>query len=152
MAVQDIVLDGFGSTGSVSLIVTSGFSSGADTPVVVEEPASGGWPYGYTFKRKKKKAVEEVEEKIEVNEIEHEHLTARLEKERKAKERLDSKARRSKAEQTALLKLNAGIAADMQAIEEMRRNYEELLTLRALELYVDTKRRKRNQLIAVTLA
>lgn len=40
MAVQDIVLGGFGSTGTASLIVTSGFSGGA--VVAVAEHTSGG--------------------------------------------------------------------------------------------------------------
>jgi len=59
MAVQDIVLDGFGSTGSVSLIITSGFSSQEE--IVIEAPpvgaGGGGWPSRIERKKKYKRQI-----------------------------------------------------------------------------------------------
>lgn len=57
--IQNVLLGGFGSTGSVSLIVTSGFSVGAAVPEVVAERAGGGrvfrhFPY---YEEKKKPVV-----------------------------------------------------------------------------------------------
>lgn len=69
MAIQDIVLDGFGSTGSVSLIITSGFQAGAAIPPVVSVPEtfSGGWehhPYRYRARKRLRFPWEEEEKKI----------------------------------------------------------------------------------------
>lgn len=133
---------------------TSAFSENAfyfDAVVVEESTVTGGWPDPW-YKRKKRRKVESIEEKIESQEIEIEDLKARINKELEQEEKLEAKARRDEADQKALLKLKVGIAADLQAIEEMRRIHDELLTLKWLEHYADTKRRKRNQIIAMLIA
>lgn len=56
--VQDIVLAGFGSTGSVSLIVTSGYESGA---AISSTELSGGWS---TWPIERQKTRKEREEEI----------------------------------------------------------------------------------------
>ena len=137
-------------------LLNLGFAAGlTDAPPVVEEPAettyTGGWP-SYDYRKKKRRQVEEIEDKIEAQEIEIADLEARVNKEREQQEKIEAKARRDKADKQALLRLKAGIAADLQIIEEMRRIHNELLTLKWLEHYADTKRRKRNQLIAIALA
>lgn len=123
----------------------------APEPEVDATTYTGGWP-SYGYRRKKRSPVEEIEEKIESQQIEIEDIQSRIAKERAQQEKIEAKARRDKADQTALLRLKAGIAADLQVIEEMRRIHDELLTLKALEQYADTKRRKRNQLTAILMA
>lgn len=151
MAVSNIIARGIGfSPGSVKYVVTAGFLAGAS--VAVEEITyTGGWPsYGYR-KRRKHKKIDEIEEKIESQEIEIDDTENKLRQERLKADRLEAKARRKKSEEQALIRLKAEIVADMQSIEEMRRIHDELLTLRYLEEYQDTKRRKRNQMIAVMM-
>ena len=61
MAVQDVVLAGFGSTGSVSLIVTSGYVSGSApvSPVVTVPQGGAGHPVYWQGKRRKAKLEEQ---------------------------------------------------------------------------------------------
>lgn len=136
-------------------LLNLGFAGGSTAvtpePEAEETQNPGGWP-SYGYRRKERRPVEEIEDKIESQEIEIEDLQLRIAKERAQQEKIEAKARRDKADQTALLKLKAGIAADLQVIEEMRRIHDELLTLKWLEQYADTKRRKRNQLTAILMA
>jgi len=66
MAVQDIVLAGFGSTGTVSLVVTSGYESGvAVIPSAVAIPSGGaGYPVYWQGKRRKAKLKERPNEHL----------------------------------------------------------------------------------------
>lgn len=60
MSAQDIVLAGFGSSGSVSLIVTSGYaSSTAPTPVSTIPTGGSGYPVYWQGKRRKRKLTDQ---------------------------------------------------------------------------------------------
>lgn len=151
---MSLSVDGFWKAGfwSTTFWADGFWFEGAYVPPVDDETQNpGGWP-SYGYRRKKRRPVEEIEEKIESQEIEIEDLQSRIAKERAQQEKIEAKARRDKADQTAILKLKAGIAADLQVIEEMRRIHDELLTLKWLEQYAETKRRKRNQLTAILMA
>jgi hypothetical protein len=114
-----------------------------------ESNNTGGWP-SYGYRRKKRKLVEEIDEKIEAQEVEIQDNEARLAKEKAEKDRIEAKARQSKRDKEILFNLSARIEADMQAIEAMRRVHDEMLTLRYLEEGEDRKRKRRN-LIAVLM-
>lgn len=62
--IQNVLLGGFGSTGSVSLIVTSGFSVGAEVPVVVVVPTDslGANDRHWRQRREKRRRVPTAEE------------------------------------------------------------------------------------------
>ena len=68
MAVQDIVLGGFGNSGSVELVVLSGFTGGIAKPVSVEVN-SGGWYIPPYRKRKRFKFDYEEEEERKAAEL-----------------------------------------------------------------------------------
>jgi len=109
----------------------------------------GGWPsYG---KRRKRRRVEEVEEKIEAQQAEIEDKSEQLRKEQLELERFESGKRLKKAEQDAKARLLAQIAADVSAIEEMRRIHDELRTLLYLEELEYRNQRRRNQHRAVMM-
>lgn len=131
-------------------LLNLGFAGGGDASPAVEEETTvtGGWP-SYGYRRKKKKRIDEVEEKIESQEIEIQDIEKKLAAERQERGRLESKKRLKAIEEQALIRLKTEIAADLEAIEEMLRVHDELLTLRYLEAGEDRKRRKRNQLIVL---
>lgn len=133
---------------STSAYSENAFSFGQQ--VAEETTVTGGWP-SYGYRRKKKKRIEEVEEKIESQEIEIDDIEKKLAAERQERGRLESKKRLKAIEEQALARLKAEIAADLEAIEEMRRIHDELLTLRYLEQAEDRKRKKRNQLIVLMM-
>jgi hypothetical protein len=64
MAVQEIVLAGFGSTGSVSLIVTRGYAGGAPVPPTPtpDVPRSGGVYWQYIGRKKRRREFPSVNE------------------------------------------------------------------------------------------
>ena len=151
MSAARLIARGIGfSPSSVKYVITAGLLAGAE--VAVEETTyTGGWPsYGYR-KRRKPKKEEEIEEKIDAQEVEIEDTERKLKEETRKAEQLETKARRKKSDEQALLRLKAEIMADIQAIEEMRRLHDELLTLRYLEEDQDRKRRKRNQMTVLMM-
>lgn len=115
----------------------------------VQTPFVGGWPsYGYG---KRRRPVEEIEEKIDAKESEIEDREARLLKEKAEQDRLETKAKQSRRDRDRLEALKAEIAKDIQVIMEMRKIYDDLLTLRYLEAAEEHKRKKRNQFIALMM-
>jgi len=111
---------------------------------------TGGWP-SYGYRRKKRKVIEEIEEKIEAQEAEIHDNEARLAREKAEKDRIEAKSRQSKRDKEILSNLSVRIAADMKAIEEKRRIHDEMLTLRYLEEGEDRKRKRRNQIAVLMM-
>lgn len=132
MAVQDIVLGGFGSTGSVSLIITSGFSGGAAIAVVAEQP-SGGWESYLAHRKRQDQRVyeeEKLQEQIEAQRlaVEDAQLKIELEQKRKAEEE-----QRDNRRIRVIAQIARGIKAQQSDIEQMMAHLEALMVLDALE-------------------
>lgn len=109
----------------------------------------GGWPsYGY---RRKRKRIEEVEEKAEEQQEVIEAKTEKVNDNKRKILLLESRKRLKKADREILSSLKAGISRDLADIEEMKRIHDELLTLIVLEHEQDRRRRKRNQKIIIAL-